>query len=142
MYFCLARFKSYLVILQKLQSNTMRKCLLQHLRRTLNAKKTGSIKMDLNTMKPCYKFLFWLLLRKIMTQSWKKFLDFITMKEAMILMRTYWKHSYKSFLKTFLLKNSCLLLILKITSEMEPKNFFAVPEWNRLWLIRNDFMTG
>ena len=21
------------------------------------------------------------------------------------------------------------------------KNFFAVPEWNKLWLIRNDFMT-
>ena len=22
------------------------------------------------------------------------------------------------------------------------KNFFAVPEWNRLWLIRNNFKTG
>ena len=22
------------------------------------------------------------------------------------------------------------------------KNFYAVPEWNKLWLIRNDFMTG
>ena len=22
------------------------------------------------------------------------------------------------------------------------KNFFAVSEWNRLWLIRNNFMTG
>ena len=34
------------------------KMFIADLRRTLNAYKTVSIKMDLNTMKPCNKFLF------------------------------------------------------------------------------------
>ena len=42
----------------------------------------------------------------ILAASKKIFLDFITMKETMILMETYWKHSYKSFLKNFLLRTA------------------------------------
>ena len=66
-------------------------------------------------------FIFWLPIRKIIAKSWKKSLDFITMKKAMILMRTLWKHNYKFFLKTFLLKNTCFFMIFIIASN----------RWNR-----------
>ena len=77
--------------------------------------------MDLNTMKPCNKFLFWLLLRKIMTQSWKKILGFYNNERSHDFDEDILKTQLQIFSKNFPLKDQLSIIeIENYFKEMEP----------------------